>query len=377
MPGAAGLKVGKFILLAIACAMTLPAEADEHAAPAMKAPALETGTLGEAPYRIDLPGNWNGELVILARGFEPAGTPRASPMPPNEATPAFLSGGYAVAQTGYSSQGWAISDAMMDVERLRQRFIQQYGAARRTYLAGFSMGGGIAVASLEMRPDAYDGALSLCGANLPGARLAEELFTTLVAFDYFFPNAKGISGGLSTPQAASSNQGEVMSAIAGALAGEPVIAARLSGYLEVPSEALPGVLSLHYLVFQDMAQRAGGLPVDNRKTAYIGFGDDNAFNAGVHRYAGDAEAMRYIASAPALTGHPDKPLVIQYNHNDPTITPRFQSIFTGLAKTAGNAMPLTLAPVGDGHCGFSSEQIGNAFQKLVDWVESGNRPAVE
>lgn len=365
----------KFAYLVIASAMAFKASAVEPAAHRFQTPVEESGTLGEAPYRIDVPDPWNGELVILARGFEPVGTPRTSPMPANEATSVFLSRGYAVAQSGYSSQGWAVHDAMTDIELLRQHFVRQHGQARRTYLVGFSMGGGIAAASLERHADEYDGALSLCGANVPGARLAQELLTTLVAFDYFFQDTTAISGGLSAPQAATANQGEVMSAISGVLADKPAVASRLASALHVPAEALPGVVSLHYLVFHDMVQRAGGLPVDNRRTVYSGFGDDEAFNAKVRRYAGDPRAMRYVAAAPALTGRTVKPLVIQYNHADPTITPRLQAIFTDLSSATGKAAPLTLPAVGAGHCGFSPEQIAEAFQTLVDWVGRGNRPS--
>lgn len=362
--------------LAIAVTMTLPAHAaaSATATTAPKAPVLETGVLGDAPYRIDIPPSWNGELVVLARGFEPVGMPRTNPMPANEATPVFLSSGYAVAQSGYSSQGWAVREAVADIERLRQHFVQRHKAARRTYLVGFSMGGGIAIASLEQHHRDYDGALSLCGANVPGTRLADDLFTTLVAFDYFFPDTPGIAGGLADRSTAAMDQGAVMTSLAGALAGKPEIAARLATHLQVPADAVPGVVSLHYLIFQDMARRAGGRPVDNRKTVYAGFGDDNAFNAGVRRYSGDAKAMQYIASAPALTGRAGKPLVIQYNHGDPTIAARFQPVYAELARAAGAPAPLTLPAVGDGHCGFSPGQIGDALQTLDDWAESGRRP---
>jgi len=367
---------GKSLCLAIACVLAFQVSAAEPAAHRTKAPIEQAGTLGKAPYLINIPERWNGELVILARGFEPLGMPRTLPMQPNEATSIFLSRGYAVAQSGYSSQGWAVRDAIVDIERLRQKFVRQYGAARRTYLVGFSMGGGIAAASLEQHAGAYQGALSLCGANVPGMRLAQELLTTLVAFDYFFPDVVGAVGGLSMPQAAS-NQGEAMSAIADALAGKPEVTTQLARALQVPVDALPGVVSLHYVVFQDIAQRAGGMPVDNRVTVYRGFDDDRAFNADVRRYAGDAKAMQYVASAPALTGQPSRPLVLQYNNADPTITPHFQSIFADLSSAAATTRPVTLPAVGDGHCGFSSTQIGEAFQVLVDWVESGQRPGTE
>jgi hypothetical protein len=33
-----------------------------------------------------------------------------------------------------------------------------------------------------------------------------------------------------------------------------------------------------------------------------------------------------------------------------------------------------LPRVGEGHCDFTPEQIGNAFAALTDWVVSGKRP---
>jgi hypothetical protein len=42
----------------------------------ISAPRTDSGTLGDAPYRIDIPANWNGELVMLLHGYEPKGMPR-------------------------------------------------------------------------------------------------------------------------------------------------------------------------------------------------------------------------------------------------------------------------------------------------------------
>lgn len=364
--------------LALALLLALPAAcATPPAASSPATPAEETGTLDGAPYRIDVPADWNGELVVLAHGFEPVGVPRASPWPANDATPVFLSAGYAVAQSGYATQGWAVADGIEDSERLRRHFVVHRGAPRRTWLVGFSMGGAVAIASLERHPSHYDGALSLCGANVPGAVLADALFTTLVAFDALFPDAAGLpDGGLSGPAAAALGQMDVMNAVAAALPGNPDAAALLAARLEVPVDAVPGIVGLHALIFHDVQRRAGGPPVDNRGTRYAGFGDDDAFNAAVPRHAGDAAAIARAASAPALSGRVDKPLVLQYNAGDPTIAPRFQPIYARLARQAGGGLqPVTLPEVGEGHCDFSGEQIAHAFGVLTRWATTGQRPA--
>ncbi len=71
-------------------------------------PAARTlsGELQGAPWRLDVPANWNGDLVMLAHGYEPVGVPRTAPMAANDSTAPLLAAGYAVAQSAYASQGW-------------------------------------------------------------------------------------------------------------------------------------------------------------------------------------------------------------------------------------------------------------------------------
>jgi hypothetical protein len=62
------------------------------------------------------------------------------------------------------------------------------------------MAGYVALASLERHGTYYDGALSLCGVNVPGRRVFDDLLTSLVAFDCFFPHSAGLPhGGLADP----------------------------------------------------------------------------------------------------------------------------------------------------------------------------------
>jgi pimeloyl-ACP methyl ester carboxylesterase len=264
-----------------------------------------------------------------------------------------------------ASQGWAVADAVADTERLHACAAGKY-TPRRTYLVGFSMGGQAALAGLERHGARCDGALSLCGANVPARHVFEDALTSLVAFDYFFPDAKGLPGnGLSDPDSPPiaripKDQIALMQTIGMALASNPDAAARLA------TDGQAGVLTLHYLVFREMQVRAGGLPVDNRNTGYSGFGDDAAFNAGVRRYAGDADAMAYLARVADLTGDIRKPLVIRYNQDDPTIPPRYHAIYPALMEKAGSTRYLTVLPAaGEGHCGFSPAQISEAFDALT------------
>jgi hypothetical protein len=124
------------------------------------------------PWRLDVPADWNGDLVMLAHGYEPVGVPRTTPMAANDSTAALLGAGYAVAQSAYSSQGWAVADAITDMEHLRQHALGELKRVRHTWMLGFSMGGAVTIGSLERFPQHYAGGVSLCGANLSGEQIA-------------------------------------------------------------------------------------------------------------------------------------------------------------------------------------------------------------
>jgi len=51
-----------------------------------------SGELQGAPWRLDVPADWNGDLVMLAHGYEPVGVPRTTPMAANDSTAALLDG---------------------------------------------------------------------------------------------------------------------------------------------------------------------------------------------------------------------------------------------------------------------------------------------
>ncbi|WP_447945792.1 alpha/beta hydrolase [Stenotrophomonas indicatrix] len=351
-----------FHRLVLALALLLPHVSQAAVPPAT--PRTFSGELQGARWRLDAPTGWNGELVMLAHGYEPVGVPQPSPMPANDSTASLLAAGYAVAQSAYASQGWAVADAIVDMERLRAHALSELKDVRRTWILGFSMGGAVAIATLERLPQHYAGGVSLCGANLPGEQLANDLLTTLVAFDYFFPEAKGLPRqGLASAEAAALPQMELYQGIAAALQTRPAVAAQLAARLQVSVEALPGTISLHAMILHELATRAGGMPVGNVRTVYRGFGDDKAFNAGVQRHAPVALAQRYVREKLALTGAVKRPLVIQFNDNDPSIVPHMQTVYPQLAERAGaTPLPRVLPAVGEGHCGFTDSQVVEALK---------------
>lgn len=363
----------------LVAALALLSAAGDYQPASAPAPRFEsstaTGTLEGAPYRIEIPPGWNGDLVMLFHGYEVKGQPREDPWPrmPGHGIEVFLNKGYAVALSGYSAQGWAVEQAMSDSMRLREYFETAYGKPDRTYAVGYSMGGHLTLATLERHPEAYDGGLSLCGANMPATMVFQTATDALASFDALFPGVLALGpGGLSDPSSPASIDGAKVEA---ALKSNPERAARLSKSLGIDAEHLSGTLWLYYALLREMMDRAGGFPATNADTVYRGFGDDGAFNRAVRRYAGSPEAIAYARAHTALTGRIEDPVVVLSNAYDDILPIRGNGIYRALVAGSERSHLLRELPsVGRGHCNFEDAQISKAFDTLVAWVEGGSPP---
>jgi len=160
-------------------------------------------------------------------------------------------------------------------------------------------------------------------------------------------------------------QSELYQGIATTLQRDPAHAALLAQRRQGSRGEVACTSSLHALGLHELATRSGGMPVGNRGVVYSGFGDDSAFNAGVQRIEAVPAAQAKVRATLALTGALKRPLVIQFNHNDPTIVPHMQTAYPQLAAHAGaRPAPRVLPSVGEGHCGFSEAQVVDALKAV-------------
>src|SRR5690606_34847562 len=157
--------LGRPRLTGIAPAVAIPSAApDFEALPGAKA---YFGKLGGAAFRIEMPSDWNGELLLWAHGFR-VGPETNAENPPEALRQALIDGGYAWAASSFSGNGYIPGAATNDTLALKEHFAEQFGQPTRTYIAGGSMGGHVVALSLENFPDEYDGGLSLCGVVAGG-----------------------------------------------------------------------------------------------------------------------------------------------------------------------------------------------------------------
>ena len=358
------LPVAAALLLA-ACtpsSVRAPVETPPPVAPAQA--IVDTGEIEGAQYRIDIPTNWNGELVVNAHGYETVGSPRSAPQEFPSGMEPLLAQGFAIAASGYSAQGWAIAEGVADTERLRAHFVARHGTPTRTWLVGWSMGGLIALASAERHPRAYDGVVSMCGVALSSeALMASGALRPLAAYDALFP--KGLPqapGGLADPTLPAMPDGD---AIEAALAGDEARAAVLATRFSIPREDLAGSLWLYYVVLRELGQRAGGFPVSSTTGVDGTEGDETALRVQIRRYSADPDALAYVRATGALTGAAPVPVVLQPNAVDPIVTARLSGAYVALARQAGREAQLRVLPgVGESHCRFPPDTVSHALATL-------------
>ena len=127
------------------------------------------GTLNRAQYKILVPANWNGTLLVYAHGYTSELLPPDA-APGEEAGEEFLlSMGYALAGTANRDAGWAVKEGIQNTLALTNFFKGHVGKPYRVILWGFSMGSVITFKSIEKYPGIYDGAIAGCavGAGAP------------------------------------------------------------------------------------------------------------------------------------------------------------------------------------------------------------------
>lgn len=332
-----------------------------------------TGTLDGASYRIDVPAHWNHRLVVFFHGYTDAPVVFHA----NEAvSPMFdplLAQGYALLQSGYSQSGWAVEQAATDTERLRRFFIAHHGTPAQTLVMGMSMGGTLAAMAIERQPDVYAGALSLCGAIEASDRLVSRDLALRAAFDHYFP---GLLGPL-VPVARSYRADDATVArIRAALRSNPrAQQALLRWYRAATANNLPDVIAFIGVELRELQQRAHGNPVGNANLIYVGSGDDDALNDGVARYTTDPAAAAYLARWYTPTGQLLRPMLALHDVGDPLV-PAYTPFSYALAATrAGHGHNFVQQYVHqEGHCVFTPQQIGRAFDELAAWVDAGKRP---
>src|SRR3982074_870518 len=89
-------------------ALTVASTTSSAAAPLVLGPVTATGDIDGAAFKIEIPANWGGTLVLYSHGYVPPGDANPAKDAGDPITGQFLlSNGFALAGSAYRSTGWA------------------------------------------------------------------------------------------------------------------------------------------------------------------------------------------------------------------------------------------------------------------------------
>src|SRR5262245_12237721 len=128
---------------------------DETKLPFNELPGLPStryfGIDNGAGFRIEVPANWNGDLVVYTHGFR--GTSLELTVDSPSLRPYFLQNGFAWAASSYSKNFYDVRAGVESTNSLVRYFKANIGEPNRTFITGFSMGGHVIGAAVEQFPN--------------------------------------------------------------------------------------------------------------------------------------------------------------------------------------------------------------------------------
>lgn len=395
------------LFLTIGLILSAPALADE-----VRPPVTAGGTLpGGAQWAAEVPGNWNGTLLLWGRGYSPrVGTPDLVPPAWREA---LLAKGYALAASNYGASGWALAEAVPAQRSTVAAFAVNYGAPRRVIAWGQSMGGLVSTALAEERRPVVNGAIAFC-PSIGGAVGMMNMgldgafaFRTLVAPDVGLElvnitddMANGRLAGGAVAAALKTPEGRARLALAGVLGGIP-------GWTD-PRSARPSDADFEgqldqigrafvmgtFMPRTDQEKRAGGVFSWNKGVNYaaqlqlsgrramvealyrkagLDLSADLARLAAAPRIAAKPAAVNYMLAHYTPTARPAVPVLTVQNVGDGATSPSLQQAYL---DGANPRMVQGLWIDAAGHCGQTVEQAISALSQLEARLESGAWPGL-
>ncbi len=331
--------------------------------------------------------HWNGDVVYFAHGYRDPSWPISMQLELAQIGPfrdLLLDLGYGFALSTYSSYGFSVKEGARQTHQLRGLFTSQFGKPNRSYIAGGSMGGVIAVALAEKYPAQYDGAFPFCGV-VGGSTMAwEYVYGTRTIFDYYYPDVLP-GDALDIPEGLDFGS-QVVPAVIGAVTLNPLGLAELAGvkqldivYLDFGElmGTLLNRLYFHTVGGNEGIDRAHGhSPFGNMDTYYVGSWDDRALNDGVDRFESPPDARNHLSHHYKPTGRLRIPVLTLHTTRDPAVPMAHEDAFEDIVESAGSGEWLVRQHVERyGHCTFTPGEMEAAFMDLVDWVENGVVPS--
>ena len=377
--------------------------------PRVALPFTLVDSLDGVRFKIAVPANWNGTLLVYLLGLktgpeppEPALAPFVLPGsgPPLDQT--LLSMGYALAASQVATSEWQQKAEVQDSFALATHFRATVGAPRRVILLGTSLGGLAALRLIEEYPRAFDAAIATCAPAAGTPKRFDRALDFALAYSVVFgwPDkwgtlgdvrtginfARDVNPAVSWPKTDGSNRGawefiRLVSGISSDAFWRPDPMWTFSGYM----------LNMLWATQQREATEswAAGPIAQNRDHFYSLTPQDKTYLAGLGVNADDLlEKMNFRAPIDACAGCRDfvhrfgsargvltKPVLTLHTTADGLADVSHESAYRSAVEEHGCGPLLAQAYVaGVGHCAFTPAQLLTALAAMEKWLDTGVRP---
>ena len=351
---------------------------------------LDGSTDGGAFFRIVVPDNWNGDLVIWNHGFSLSPVGPVSDLGPLAGLQ--LGEGYALAASSYQQFGWALFKTKNDLQNLVNVFKANFGEPGDVIVTGGSLGGIVTAQAIEKAQlGNVVGAYMICGA-VAGSRTWDGAIDLRLLYDAVCDGVPGASipGGAtglpapgfpffpySVPQMAFAAQ-QCFGILAPPAFRTLPQKVRLAQYLEVTT--LPenfvltdlgfGLFGMSDLIF-NKSKLAGQRGIGNAGVTY----SDAALDASIERVTAHPGGANRLNKNYQPTGNVgDVKIVSIHTDGDGLVIIENESEYQKVVDPSN----LTVAVVdeaGNTHCGFTDAEVIAGWESLRGWVATDVQPS--
>ncbi len=352
-----------------------------------------------AGWRIEVPANWNGDLVLYAHGFVSGANLNLNVQNPSLRTH-FINNGYAWAASSYRANGYVPGIGATDTYELLKLFANvagknheggetgDSGKPNRVYLFGVSMGGHVIGNAIEKWPNAFDGALPVCGVM--GDNTLFDYFMdvylvaeTLVGNEPTIPSPANYAtvGSVATRAQLGPNYPSVLNETGEIF--KQVIKNRTGGERPTFNQGWTGPVGGNFIFSQAFA----GPAQTNRDTVYQ-FDDDPTLSAEEQLFNETILRTHYEPTArnpwgiktettnsPAIRGNITIPVLTLHTLGELFVPFSMQQIYAQRVAEEGRSDLLVQRAIrATGHCSFVAAELTTGFNDLVAWVVDGVKP---
>ena len=369
---------------------------------------------GQSAWRVEVPANWNGTLVMFAHGY--AGTGNVVGVGDPQLRQYFVDHGYAWAASSYAMNGYDVGTGTVDTHDLLQAFPSITGLnPTTTIMSGLSMGGAITVVELENYHGDYNGGMPYCGvvggndlfnffdaANVTAAAVTgtKIQFPSVANAAAYVPTydaavnselpTLGISNAsfpFKTNLTAAGQEWStaVEQASGGTRPGFGPSLAYWNSFGFAPLSNVPFLFGLYPGLTGGGIGFLPGNVTDNTSTFYK-FSTAPGHSDPVSRQL-NSQVLRVSRTVPFntdptttelpdVTGTPGVPVVSVHGLGDLFVPFSMEQDYARLADASGQGNLFVSRAIREtAHCGYTTPELQSAFDGLVSWIHTGQQPA--